>query len=668
MPVAVGSVPPVERPQPRVERLILLLLCFIMLALLSLSVRQLSRTYDEATHLYSGYRYFKCGDFTFSPEHPPLARMIAAATLVPTNPDVSCAPPRGNSLFQSVTALDWFYSLKGFNAALFHARLALLLFPLVLCVLVWSAARRMFGLQAAVVATLLLIFEPNLLAYGGLVLTDMAVTVMFLFAVFSFYLWSRRPCVQLLVLTGIAVGLTLLAKSSGIIVLPVLVLLSIVDAALSQDHEQRPFYRQVARNVATVGVIFLIAYVVLWTGYGMRFSASPSYALASDASSSLPSDLPTGSLLRALEANHVLPQAYLEGLVNGPHAVLNIVPEKRPSLTKLVSEHIFPCLFQLSIRCTVAFLAMILLGSAGIALGFKKSRKELLFLLIPVGTYIAAFMYCSWNGGVRHLLPAIPFLIILSAAGCLELANCLRWVKYAIPCLLVLHAASSLHAFPNYISYGNELWGGPTQSYKHLGGTDWGQSYWQVKAYLEQHHASKCWVIENQLLNPEEYGLPCQFVGRVYRGVAPTEMDGTVFVSTQSFYSGNLDQAEIGEPFRNLTPTDTVGGSAFLVFNGTFDTRATASATATDAARYALENSQLAEARKLSDYAIQTWPSSIYGHYVHATILSRMGESNTAMSELEYDRSLALSRPGNDWALAAIDKSVRELKSGSAGN
>ena len=59
----------------------------------------------------------------------------------------------------------------------------------------------------------------------------------------------------------------------------------------------------------------------------------------------------------------------------------------------------------------------------------------------------------------------------------------MRWVSYALPCLILLHAASSLHAYPSYLSYANEFWGGPTQAYKYEPAIDWGQAYPQAKDY-----------------------------------------------------------------------------------------------------------------------------------------------------------------------------------------
>ena len=214
---------------PWLEWLIPVALCAAMLGQLPFSVRQVSQTSDEATHLYSGYRYLKCGDLTFSPEHPPLAKVIAAAPLLAMNFAVNCAPFKGTDLQHAFTGLTWLYS-QNWPAALASARMAVSVFTVGLCLLVWIAARRMFGLTTAIVASLLLIFEPNVLAYGSLVMTDVPVTCMLLFAVLGFYLWVRQRTILFFLLTALAMGLTLLAKDSGVVVVPILGALAITDA------------------------------------------------------------------------------------------------------------------------------------------------------------------------------------------------------------------------------------------------------------------------------------------------------------------------------------------------------------------------------------------------------------------------------------------------------
>jgi Dolichyl-phosphate-mannose-protein mannosyltransferase len=176
---------------PALEWLIPALFCAVLLAELFLTGDRLSQTADEATHLYAGYRYLKCGDLTVSSEHPPLARIVAAAPLLPMNIAVDCRPSKEDGLYQALAAQNWLYA-QNWPVVLARARTAAYLFAVGMCVALWIAARRMFGFGTAIVAALLLIFEPNVLAYGSLVLTDVPVTCMLLCAVLTFYFWTVR--------------------------------------------------------------------------------------------------------------------------------------------------------------------------------------------------------------------------------------------------------------------------------------------------------------------------------------------------------------------------------------------------------------------------------------------------------------------------------------------
>jgi hypothetical protein len=55
-----------------------LIFCLITVA----SFIQKSPTWDEPAHLFAGYSYLKWGDFRANPEHPPLAKLLAALPLL----------------------------------------------------------------------------------------------------------------------------------------------------------------------------------------------------------------------------------------------------------------------------------------------------------------------------------------------------------------------------------------------------------------------------------------------------------------------------------------------------------------------------------------------------------------------------------------------------------
>ena len=61
--------------------------------------------------------------------------------------------------------------------------------------------------------------------------------------------------------------------------------------------------------------------------------------------------------------------------------------------------------------------------------------------------------------------------------------------------LLVFDIVSSRRAFPVYVAYANELWGGPASTYEYLSDStaDWAQQLEAVKKYLDSHGVKNCW-------------------------------------------------------------------------------------------------------------------------------------------------------------------------------
>ena len=144
------------------------LLCVLAFEVVS-SIRWQSTSWDEGDHLFAGYMSLKHGDFSLNPEHPPLAKMVAALPLLPL--DLKVAPSQGRYfkleayyrgrelLYRNGPANGGRYSA---NTLLFRARLATSVFVLVLGVLVFFAGEEMFGAGAGLPALALFVFEPSI--------------------------------------------------------------------------------------------------------------------------------------------------------------------------------------------------------------------------------------------------------------------------------------------------------------------------------------------------------------------------------------------------------------------------------------------------------------------------------------------------------------------------
>ncbi len=626
--------------------------CLVLLAQMLWSVRQVSQTADESTHLYAGYRYLKCGDTGFSPEHPPLAKIVAAAPLLAENFSVDCRTPTQD---EARASLRWLYS-NDWQSGLARARAAISVFALALCLLVWIVARRMFGIGAAVIATVLLAFDPNLIAHGALVTTDTVVAFTLFFAVYAFYLWMSNRSPAWLLLAGVAAGLTLVAKHSGVIIGPILILLAVAEARLAEP-ERRSRWRRAVRNLLATALIGAIAFGVLWGVYRFRYAARPD-------GTALPSpDADRGTFAGALvemKAYRVLPEAYLEGLQRA--RVL-----ARGSQLSMLFGHIykrgpwyfFPAL--LLIKSTIAVLLLTLLGMAGARLVWKRHRRELWFIALPGGVFLLAAMAARMHSGIRHILPVLPFLLIFAAAGCMELARRARWVIYVVACAAALHAASSLHAFPDYLSYANEFWGGPRNTYKYVPNNDWGQGLKELKTYLDRHPGEPCWFASPYWMDIQPYGIPCrQFLGGHAEPIPP-QVRGVVVLSNVLISDTTIPWLAT---FAHATPTTQLAGSALLVYEGDFDTHLTAGETERFASIHAMSASNFPEALRHARRAVELVPDNKNAHWQYCQALVANQAVDSARWECELAWGLAEEDTSNAQTVAAVSEAVtaRQLR------
>lgn len=561
------------------------LLLFLFGLQIALSVHQESLTWDEGDHIFSGYMSWKTHDYGFNPEHPPLMKMLGTLPLLGLPLKV---PPDQHRFFKSEAYLDGREMLfadgpEYAKMLTFRARLAAGVVSILMGLLVFLAGCEMFSAGAAFIALLLLAFEPNVLAHGAFVTTDAGVSCFFFASVYAFYRYCKTPTIARMVAAGLAAGLALAAKHSAVLLLPMLVLLAGCEVAFRFNGEQR--VRRVVRMVGGLSAIAVIAVAVLWAFYGFRYNARPD-GLKLD-----PSLVDYVKPLKASEASgilllaqlHILPESYLYGLAD-VRAMANGMPSY---FFGKVYEHgiwyYFPAV--MTIKSTLGFLGLVLLAVAALVAGRFRRWREILFLTVPAGVYLFVAMTSHLNIGARHILPIWVFLSVFAAGGAWSWIDADKsWNKgwaYAVGVLVLMHVASSARAYPNYMAYSNELWGGPSKTYKYLtdSNTDWAQQLIAVKRYTDEHGIKDCWFayFADPFLRAADYGIPCKplptpdsWFNNVQHPV-PSTIDGPVLIS-----AGTLTGFELGSnvlnPYRELQRLKPVTSiqDGVLVFEGKF--------------------------------------------------------------------------------------------------
>ena len=632
-----------------------LIVLFLQLAL---SVKQESQTWDEGNHIFAGYRSWTNADFGLNPEHPPLVKLLATAPLLrwPLK-----TPPLQGREFKTeafVAGREFLYQNDA-DKILFRTRMAAAILTLLLVLLVFLATHEMFGTGAAFIALTLLIFEPNLLAHGALVTTDAGLSCFMFATVYAFYRYVKAPSVARLITVGLAGGLALATKHTGLLVFPMLILLALGEVLRNRQVKGWSMsavaktVRPLVRLAGALIIISIIAVGVLWAFYGFRYDARPA------GSEMNPSLAVYSQQLKPREAKailtfarwHLLPESYLYGLTD----VRAVADSMQTYILGKVYPHgvwfYFPVAF--AIKSTLAFLVLLLLAVAALALGKLSHGREVLFLTVPPAFHLAVAMSSGLNIGVRHILPLYVFLsVLIGGAAWALIRNDRRWA-YAIALLLLLHAISSLRVFPTYIAYANELWGGPANTYKYLtdSNTDWAQQLKATKQYVDERGVKDCWIayFAQGLVDPAYYGIPCRPLPTVLTPwlqtpvEVPATIDGPVLIS-----AGTLSGFEFGpgplnpyDQFQRLQPTAVIQ-HGIQVFDGHFDVPLASALAHEQQARELIAAKQIDQAQEQVQAAIAVYPDCVSTQVLLGDVMMLMKRPVEARAA--YEKALRLAQ------------------------
>ncbi|HDD25390.1 MAG TPA: phospholipid carrier-dependent glycosyltransferase, partial [Chloroflexi bacterium] len=441
----------------------LLLLCLFAQAIGF--ARSASITFDEGPHLAIGYATLRTGDFRLQPIHihPPLANEMAAAPLLL---QTDLPDPRSidgweiASLSAVSDAIVWQYPHPRRMA--FAARFPIIAMTLLLGALVYRWATDLFGPPAGLMALFLLTFDPNIIAHGSLVTTDMAVVVWGTAALFLTGRYLRLARRRYLGMAGLALGAALASKVSAISLIPPIGLLCLIGP-------RRYSWR---RRLAGVVMGGILAGITLWAVYGFEVGFWHS----------LPFPIPAITHLKiyqALREHYQLGHpAFLLGQ-NGEHGWW----------------YYFPVAFLLK----TPLPTMILLGVAGIRAvrwGEDEWRSgETICRWGPMTIYpllyLISSLFSSVNIGYRHLLPLLPFAYI-------AISQVVNWKwpplgRLVLQTMLVWLLWGTVRLFPDYLAFFNALAGGAEGGYRYLvdSNLDWGQNLWQLRDWMDEQHVER---------------------------------------------------------------------------------------------------------------------------------------------------------------------------------
>jgi len=180
---------------------------------------------------------------------------------------------------------------------------------------------------------------------------------------------------------------------------------------------------------------------------------------------------------------------------------------------------------------TILLLCRLLIGPWKIISWAHPGGAILLFGSI---IYIFNFSFLETiNLGIRYIFPVYPFLSLWISPIILHMTTMRKKILFGL--LLVWYAASSLSIHPHYLSYFNEIAGGPEGGRRYLGDSniDWGQDLPQLKKYMNDHGLSRIKLFYYGVVDPQAYGISYDFP----IGEGPSALKGDIAVSV-SFLQG----------------------------------------------------------------------------------------------------------------------------------
>ncbi len=264
--------------------------------------------------------------------------------------------------------------------------------------------------------------------------------------------------------------------------------------------------------------------------------------------------------------------------------------------------------------------------------------------------------------GIRHILPIMPFLIVLVAGAAMALVRQSRKWAWAVAILVVLDVASSLHAYPNYLPYSNEAFGGPFHTYRVLADSNvgWGGGLKALHASLVRRNITQCRFAYDALTDPASFQIPCKRLPTFFTAITdsgqqepvPEHIDGPVFINSEARMGSFFGPGEMNpyQQFNGLQPSRVVAGE-ILEYDGSFDVPRIAAVSEWVVATGLLRQRKVDQAQPHAEKAVALDPSSIFAHEVLMSVYAAQHKNDAA--EREFQVALKLYR--------AVDPGYKDL-------
>jgi len=436
-----------------------LVLLLVLFALLSFGARQISFTFDEPSHLTSGYAFLARGASWTVPlrGHPLLVDAWEALPLYLGDPDIPLETLDGweQDKLRYVEAFAPFLT-RALERAEVTARIPAALLTVLLAAVVYRWGVDLCGKCTGLLALGTLVFDPTLLAHGRLATNDVGVTALGTLGLYLIWRWTQVPNWRRATVAGLILGLTMLAKGSGILWVAVGSGWAIL-IGLRRRSSCSSVWMKTMLQTLLMGILSLLT---LWAMYGFTVGTIPGWP---------PIPMPA------------------------PRHWMGVLHHANPVHEHPRSLWYFPLAFLIKNPLP---LLIALLPAAGALLHERQYWRKLQVLGLFSALYMIVAITWGPNIGYRHMLPIHPMLYLLIAGGTVRIWQRLlrargrlpRLGRWGIVALGLWYVVGTMRVYPYNLAFFNEMVGGPENGWRYLGSsnTDWGQGWKALRTFREE--------------------------------------------------------------------------------------------------------------------------------------------------------------------------------------
>lgn len=496
-----------------------------------------SATVDEVAHVGAGLSYLQRLDLRLNPEHPPLGKVLAAIPLAlrGAHADYSGAAWKLSDDFFKAYGVQWIFGnavlgrWNEWKPTLLWARVPMLALTLLLGWFLYLYGTRLGGEWGGLLCLAAYVTTPAFLVFGPMVITDLPVTLFSVIALWQFgEIWAA-PSDGNARLFGVALGAALLSKFTGLLLIPVILVVFAQTRFWRTPCEPlekraRKAWRKARWRCVLRGFVWAAAIVYV---FYLLFS----WNQPDDALNRVGSGAWAALIRRPLMPLWLYCRGLLLMLLTGSRPTYlfgHIYPHGVP--------YYFPIVFAL--KSTLGFLGLLLMAAVvaivvrrrGLAVIPDAVRPHWRVLAIGFFVFLAVCLASRLDISIRHFLIPIALLILMLAPlpRMISVLAQRRWLRGIAVVLVLSSGVAILRAYPYFLPFVNGLaFGHPVYYLLNDSNVSWNEGLPAVERFARERGISE---IELDWASLSDPALVVQ-EAQMWDCQAPTERDAGHWVA-----------------------------------------------------------------------------------------------------------------------------------------